>query len=703
MNHRLLVLAIHAATFAAFLPAKAFASDETLETVSVIASQSRFGATKSDTPITESARSISVETAAMLADKGALNLSQATTYMAGVTGETYGFATRGDWVRSRGLDVPRYRDSIQELFGSYNSTRAEVFTMEQVEVLKGPASVLYGQGSPGGIVNYVSKTPKAQSAGELSVSFGNHDRKQLQADFTGALSESGQWLYRVVALARESDSQVDYVDDNTRVLMPSVTYAPTDDSSYTLIGMMQDTDSDTASQFIPIQGTLEPLADGSYLDQDVYVGEPGFNRYNTRANQLTFLMNQTLTDALSLEGTLLWREGEADYHQAWAVFTGAGNSRYLNDLVGVPVATSTTVARSFYQADNTFNQAAADVRLRGDFSTGELSHELMLGVQYQAVTTDANRAYYYGGGALQGDFSLALDLANPVYGNVPDQATMDALYVDQPEQQVKDAGIYLNDYISWHNWRITLGVRQDEVKNDVANSTQTDRATSFGTGLLYAFDNGLSPYVSYAESFNPVIGVDANGDQLNPEESRQYEAGVKYEPEGLPALITLAYFDIEISNLPNPNSLPATAGQQQGISTLKGLELEARARLGEFYVQAALSSLDAKDPNGFALAATPESQAALWVDYQPERIAGLKVGAGVRHVGASISENDSLRYKTPAYTLFDAMLGFQVNHWAFSLNARNLSDEQYLTSCLTRGDCFPGLRRSVVAKASYNF
>ncbi|MFC6755362.1 TonB-dependent receptor domain-containing protein, partial [Halorubrum tibetense] len=160
--------------------------------------------------------------------------------------------------------------------------------------------------------------------------------------------------------------------------------------------------------------------------------------------------------------------------------------------------------------------------------------------------------------------------------------------MDNPEQQVKDLGVYLNDHISFGNWRVTLGVRQDDVRNDVGSSEQTDQATSFGTGLLYHFDNGFAPYISYAESFKPVIGVDTHGDHLKPEQSRQYETGIKYEPESVPALITLAYFDIEISNLPNPNSLPANVAQQQGISTLKGMELEAKARLAGFYVQAAL-------------------------------------------------------------------------------------------------------------------
>ncbi|WP_232366415.1 TonB-dependent receptor plug domain-containing protein [Salinimonas sediminis] len=125
-------------------------SDEELEKIEVTGTRSAFGATKTNVPIVELARSVSIETLSDLKDKGAFNLSQTVTYMAGVAGETYGFATRGDAISSRGLSIPRYRDSIQELFGSYNSTRAEVYTLEQVELLKGPASVLYGQGSPGG-------------------------------------------------------------------------------------------------------------------------------------------------------------------------------------------------------------------------------------------------------------------------------------------------------------------------------------------------------------------------------------------------------------------------------------------------------------------------------------------------------------------------------------------------------------------------
>ncbi|GGW89322.1 TonB-dependent siderophore receptor [Alteromonas halophila] len=697
-----------AITAAIALPANAQsdkdADEKAIEKVEIVGKRSPFGATKTNTPIVELARTLSIETDLDIRTKGALNLSQTATYMAGVTGETYGFATRVDSVSSRGLSIPRYRDSIQELFGSYNSTRAEVYTMEQVELLKGPASVLYGQGSPGGIMNYVSKTPKAGQGSEVMLQYGTFSRAQANVDINGALSEDGSVLGRFVGVYRDADTQVDYVTDDTKVLMPSMTYMPTDNTTLTVIGLFQDTESDTAAQFIPVEGTLEPLSDGSYLpDQNVYAGEPGFNKFDTQSNQVTVLGEHIFNASTSLSFTALWRDGEADYHQAWPTFTGG--SRYLNAYIGQQVVASDTVApRTFYQADNTFNQHAFDVRLMKAFTTGALEHEVLAGAQYQNVDTDANSAYYFGGGALSGDFDYALDLANPQYPGAPEQSVFDAMYNDQPEQTVKDTGLYLSDHISIDNWRFTLGLRHDRVDNDNGSSTQEDSQTSYSAGVLYQLGNGFSPYVSYAESFETVVGVTRTGEQLDPEEARQYEAGLKYEMQAVPGYLTLAYYDIEISNLPNPNSLPAEAAQQQGKSTLSGFELEGRVDLGTVTAQFAASTIDAEDPNGYRLSAQPDSNASLWLTWSPRQVAGLRLGGGVRYVGESVSENATVRYETPDYTLGDIMVGYTLNdNLDLQLNVRNVTDKEYLTSCLARGDCFPGLSRTVNASVTYAF
>ncbi|WP_084419499.1 TonB-dependent siderophore receptor [Henriciella litoralis] len=690
---------------------------ETRQETVIVTGSTPFGATKTSTPIVETARSLSVETDDMFIDKGALNLASALAYVSGVTAEPYGFSTRGDFPQSRGLELPRYRDSIQELFGSYNSTRADTYTIEQIEVLKGPASVLYGQGSPGGIVNYVSKTPRETFGGELVAEVGNFDRYQIAGDVTGPIGgDDSPFAFRLVGLYRDTGTQIDQVDEQTTVFMPSLSWQATPDTKFTLIGLVQDTDSDAAAQFIPVEGTLFPLKDGTYLDTDVYVGEPGFNRYNTESQQVTLLGEHRINDNWMVEGTALWRSGEADYHQAWATFTGAGQSRYLNDILAAQPAlaaaaaaqgltfTDTTVPRSFYQGDNTFDQLAGDIRLRGGFTTGALEHDLLAGVQYQDVETDSDTANLYGGGALAGDFRYVLDLKNPVYGNYPDQSVFDALLTDTPTNKVKDLGLYVSDQISLDKWRFTIGVRADSVENEAGAVTQDDDAISTSFGVLYRFDNGFAPYASYSESFETVVGTDNQGNQLDPQEARQYEAGVKYEPRGLPGLVTVAYYDIEISNLPNPNSLPGTAAQQQGVATLKGFEAEARLQFDDIYLQAAASTVDADDPNGFQLAAIPETQASFWTTWRPSgALEGFKAGVGVRYVGETVSENGTLSYTTPDYTLADLMVGYEWDHWDLALNARNVTDEEYLTGCLTRGDCFPGLRRTVVANLRYKF
>ena len=700
------------------------ATDEELEIITVTGTVSRFGATKSNTPIVETSRSVSIETLEDALEKGSLNLSQMVSYMPGITTERNGFATRVDNISIRGLAAPRYRDSIQEQFGNYNSPRAEIFTFEQVEVLRGPASVLYGQGSPGGIINYVSKTPRTENFGEINAQVGNFERRQLGLDVNRVLTDDASLQGRFVGLYRDSGTQIDEVHDDTLVLMPSLTYNPSEATSFTLIGLLQDSDADTAAQFLPVEGTLNPLPDGSFIDSTVYAGEPGFNKIETESKQVTLLAEHFINDDFTVHGTALWRDGEGDYHQAWPTFNPQLGSRYLNSLLvqqgiipaGVPTGfTDTTVPRTFYQADNRFEQTAFDIRLSGAFTTGAMTHEVLAGAQYQNIETDSNRSNYAGGGVLAGDFRYVLDLANPVYTGAPDQDIFDAIYENRPTNHVEDLGVYVSDQISIGDWRITLGARYDSVDNKTVsdlglaseNSKQSDSELSISGGVLYKFDNGLSPYVNYSESFETVVGLTDAGEQLKPQEAEQIEIGAKYEPTNFPGYFTLAYFEIDITNLPDPNIFPGQQGQQQGESKLKGIEFEGLFQVGEFDFQLAFTDLETEDQDGLQLSSIPDRTASAWATWQPENLLpGFRIGAGVRHVGESVSELNiaPVKFVTPDFTLADLMLGYQVsNNLDLALNVRNLTDKDYQTSCLYRGDCFPGVSRTVVATVSYKF
>jgi iron complex outermembrane receptor protein len=457
-----------------------------------------------------------------------------------------------------------------------------------------------------------------------------------------------------------------------------------------------------------VQGTLSPAPNGRFIEDSFFAGEPGFDRYDTDTDSITLLADHMINSTWSLEVTGRWTEGSADYKQAWPSFIGG--TRYVFNDDG-SLYRDGMVPRTFYDSDASSTQYAMDSRLRAEFATGALDHELMFGAQYQDVTTENDFAYAF---ALGYDFATGgpddelgdrywINLFDPVYGDVPPQELLDQFYSDRPEANTLDRGVYINDQISVGNWRITGGVRYDDVTTDSGTRSQDDTAFSFSAGALYRFDNGLAPYASYAESFEPVVGVDnITGDPFDPQEGRQYEIGLKYEPRGFPGQITMSAFDIEQSNLPSPDSLPGAPSQQEGVAEVRGVEIESIVQLGDFTVEANASRLDTENARGNRFDSVPRDQLSAWFTWRPRSVwRGFTAGAGARYVGESWDGFDDIR--TPGQTLYDLMLGYESGPWLFRLNARNLTDKEYLATCLQRGDCFFGERRTVVGTVGYRF
>ncbi|WP_053980363.1 TonB-dependent siderophore receptor [Marinagarivorans algicola] len=673
---------------------------QTIEEVLVVGELGLYSATKSNTPIMETSRSISIETREQLRDKGVMRLDEAYTYSAGVLGETFGLATRGDWVRVRGLNVPQYQDSLQSLFGNYNNARAEVYTLEQVEILKGPASVLYGKGSPGGIVNIVSKRPQTETQHEMIAEAGSFNHKQVAVDSTGAINKTGTLLYRAVGVYRDSDTQVDFVDDNTVVIAPSLTWQPNDETRISLLANYTKTRSDTAAQFLPLYGTLLPTSNGQSIASDVYLGEPDFNQYDTNTHSLTLIAEHSINETWGLSFTARATDASVDYQQAWHAFLGGERYNYAqfpDDLI----------PRSFYRSEASSKQFAGDLRLSGQLTTGSIEHSLLIGGQYQNVRTEDDSAYAWALGFNSANPTLSdrtywLNPFAPVYGNIPNEATLQTYWVDAPEHQYKDAGLYISDHITWGPWNLNAGVRYDSISANEGTSTQDDHAVSTSVGVLYETAIGLRPYINWAESFEPVIGGNGNTQNpapLNPQEGEQTEIGVKYQPSGRQAYVTLAYFDIEQSNLNDPQALAGAIQQQSGMAKIDGIELESLMLFGDFNWELNLTKLNTVDTNGNTFASVAHKQASTWLGYR--QAAGFKAGVGVRYVGQSFDGADN--HRTPAYTLTDLMLGYSYSQWDFSLNIKNASNKQYYSTCLARGDCFTGKERMAVGRIGYTF
>jgi iron complex outermembrane receptor protein len=643
-------------------------------------------ATKTDTPIIEIPQSISVITADRIRDQGSLTIQDSLRYVAGMRGEAYGLDSRGDFALIRGVAPTIFLDGLQQSVGYYNNTRTDPFTLERVEVIKGPSSMLYGQSSVGGLLNFVSKRPQAEQKNELQLQYGSFDRKQIAFDSTGPLDKDGTLLYRVVAIQRDSQTQVDHTKDNRLVFMPSLTWRPNEQFEWTLMANVQKDDSGTTSSFLPHRGTVLGAPYGE-IGSERFVSEPGFDEYDTEQKALTSQMTWRVDDTWTLRQNLRWQKSKVSYQTmyGWPPVLGADDR---------------TVNRVYYVSKPEVTIWSADHQAESRFDTGPLQHTALLGIDYRHAVTDSRTA---------GGLATPLDLYDPVYGTFdPSGITLS----DVPQQRVAQQGLYVQDQIRLDKWLATLGLRKDWADTRVEEGTrQKDDAVTGRVGLTYLFDNGVAPYISYSESFTPIIGLDNFTQQsYKPLEGEQWELGVKYQPAGSNTLLTAAVFDLREKNRQMPNPANPLSTIQAGEARVKGLELEGLVEMNSNWdlisTYTYLDSEVVKGPTaqqGKRIASVPEHMASLWSQHRFSiaGIPGFSAGAGVRYVGASWDGTDSL--KTPSTTLFDAMLGYAYQDWAFTLNATNLEDETYYTTCLSRGDCFTGNRRTVVATASYSF
>ncbi|MBS4149275.1 TonB-dependent siderophore receptor [Pseudomonadota bacterium DY0742] len=643
-------------------------------------------ATKTDTPIIETPQSISVITADRIRDQGSLTIQDSLRYVSGMRGEAYGFDSRGDFSLVRGVSPTIFLDGLQQSVGSYTNTRTDPFTLERVEVIKGPSSMLYGQSSVGGLLNLVSKRPQAERRNELQLQYGSFDRKQIAFDSTGPLDDDGTLLYRVVAIGRDSQTQVDHTKDNRLVFMPSLTWRPNEQFEWTLMANVQKDDSGTTSSFLPHRGTVLGAPYGE-IGSERFVSEPGFDEYDTEQKALTSQMSWRLDDTWTLRQNLRWQKSKVSYQTmyGWPPVLGA-DDRTVNRVWSVSKP-EVTIWSADHQAESRFD-------------TGALQHTLLMGVDYRHAVTDSRSAR---------GVATPLDLYDPVYGTFdPSGITLS----DVPQQRAVQKGLYVQDQVRLDRWLMTLGLRKDWAETRVEDGNrQKDDAVTGRVGLTYLFDNGVAPYISYSESFTPIIGLNTITQQsYKPLEGEQWELGIKYQPVGSNTLLTAAVFDLREKNRQMPDPANPLSTIQAGEARVKGLELEGLVEVDPNWdLIATYSYLDsevAKGPpaqQGKRIASVPEHMASLWSQHRfsVAGISGFSAGAGVRYVGASWDGTDSL--KTPSTTLFDAMLGYAYQDWSFTLTATNLEDEIYYTTCLSRGDCFTGNRRTVVATASYSF
>lgn len=640
---------------------------------------------KFDAPLAETPQAITVVTSAEFTQRGAQNLQETMRYVAGVNAEAYGNDGRNDYSRIRNIEVPIYLDGLRQTNG-YHSPRTEIYAMDQVEVLKGPGGSLYGAGAIGGLINQTSKRPLFETQGQVTASYGTWNRKQFGLDVTGALNEANTLAGRLVVLARDSDTQTDYVPDDRFLVSPSLTWKPTDQTDITLIGLYQKDKRGSVSTFPPYALTLfaEP---GKRLPTDRFLGEPSFEKYDTETKSLTLLLEHRFSDALTFRSRTRYLEAEVDYQSIYPQIIDPAQPFIEPERRLLP--------RYIWAIYPRMQNVGTDNHVQLKFDTGPIRHSVMAGVDYIWFKQKSR--------GLFGE-TTPIDPYAPVYGDyvIPDG------YVNPTERQ-EQLGLYIQDHLEiGDRLSFILGVRRDRAEAKIEGADdQVDKETTYRAAALLKLDHGFTPYVSYTESFLPQAGMTFAGEPFEPTKGKQWEIGLKWTPAP-DALITLAAYKITERNRLTADPVNPNFSVQTGEAELKGIELEGAFRLAGFDINAAgnIADTEVTESNnpaelGRPLEGAAEKQAAVFVSraFQVADETTLRLGGGVRYIGETWSGD----IRTPGYTLADLYAAVDWRDWVFQLNANNVTDKVYYSTCLARGDCFLGVRRTVNFSVTRSF
>ena len=654
-------------------------------------------AMKTDTSLLETPQSVSVISRENHDARGVETIVESLQYTAGVATQTGGNDPRFDFFRIRGFDAGNYRDGLRDnSSGTFAVFRNEPYGAQRVDVVKGPSSVLYGQNAPGGLVDIISKRPTREAFGEVVGLVGSADRLQGAFDVGGPVSKDkdNTLFYRLTGVLRDSDAQIakfsDKVKDDRVYIAPAVTWQPNANTTLTLLSDYQ---HDLTGNAFPVSvATLRGAAVGSITALPIFLGDPSFNKFEQDQYRIGYQFEHRFSDDLIVRSKARFGHVDVDY-------------RYLT-FAGNPLNTQTSYPRISRQVLENSDSFSLDNHLIAKMWTGPLQHTVLVGTDYQSFGLDTLQ---FGGTA------PPISRITPVYGQSIATPTTRIASTDQSTSQV---GVYLQDQIKWQHWILTVGGRFDSADQTTLNRlTATPQSTDDSAftkrfGLAYEFANGFVPYVSYSESFLPTTGTDFSGGAFKPTTSKQYEGGVKFQPNRN-VLVTMAAFDLTQKNALTPD--PAFGRQgfsvQTGAINSRGFEFEMLAKLlpglnviGTYTVQDVTITESNNGDVGNAPLQVPKILASGFADYTFESgpLTGFGFGAGVRYNGQSLAEKTGTIIN-PDYTVFDAGIHYRMEKGVnLALNVKNIADKDTYT-CTTTGGCYYISPRIVTATASYRW
>ncbi|WP_457587535.1 TonB-dependent siderophore receptor [Ensifer canadensis] len=664
---------------------------------------------KSARPISEIPQSVSVIGREELDDRGVVNkIDEALRYTPGVTTEPFGVDADTDWYYIRGFDAAQtgvFLDGLSLFSFGFGGFQIDPFMLERVEVLKGPASVLYGGANPGGIISLISKRPRDEPLYYTEIGINSDGNAFTGFDVNDKLTDDGTIRYRVTGKVSGGDTYTDFSNDLRGLIVPQITYAPDDATSLTVYGVLQGLDQvHVGNGFLPYVGTVVDAPFGK-IDRDAFFGEPDLDEGTYVQQMVGYEFKHEFEGGWQFSQNL--RYGHLYKHENGPYPYGYYDPSLPFPSSTVPATPDNLLYRLGFEATSKVDTFAVDNRVEGEFETGALDHTLLVGLDYKYYRLDHVQA---------SSPATPISATDPIYG-APQPAN--ATYINQVVTQ-QQLGVYAQDQIRFGNgWLVTLNGRYDYVDTNTRNGptfwaptqdntfSYNEGAFSGRAGLAYEFDNGVTPYVSVATFFNPIVAVTATGN-TKPQEGEQFEVGLKYEPTFFDGVLTASLYQLTKRNALVTNPLTSISTQTGEVRS-RGIELEGKANINEDWkLIAGVDFIDlevTEDANPALVGTTPylvpNAQASLWLDYTVPSgaLEGISLGAGVRYQGESWADAENTR-KVHSAALVDAAIRYEKNDWAASLNVSNLFDKEYVKGCQGLSVCGYGESRTFTLKLS---
>ncbi|WCM28776.1 TonB-dependent siderophore receptor [Sphingomonas sp. QA11] len=726
------------------------ASAETIVVTGVREKQAGAG-TKTDTPLMATPQSITVIDSEELVRRNALSINQALSYVAGVSpNQRGGMVTRYDQLILRGFAPGVYLDGMRLIAGPYSTPQIDFNRIDHIDVVKGPASVLYGNSTPGGLVNLTSKTPEATASGRFELQAGNYNTWRATGDVNQPLDADGRILARIVGGWQKGDGLTSGTFAERWHVSPMLTFAPDPATSLTIIATYQRSPSGGGYSGVAAYGSVLPNPKGE-LPRDINTGDPGYERYDHRAKSIAALFRHDFNEHLSFRSNARFQNNRLSYRQLYiAGFATTGTGTARNTDFG-------TIIRGGGGADEDFDTLTLDNSLNAKFATGSIKHNVLVGIDYQHIAGENVQQFNTGVSANPLTSIPNLNLFAPVYGGVLpsfDLTQLSSAYVNTYGKR-DQVGVYIQDQIAIGRLQLIASGRYDWYdqttlnKRNNAVTALSQTAFTMRLGALYELPFGVSPYFSYSESFEPQAGTTYLGVPFDPVTGRQYEAGIKYQPAGTHAIFTLSAYDLKRQNVPvgdpraGTGGIPTNAQIQIGEVRVRGVEVEGRGEVVPgFDVVAALTYTDAIITQGTPAIAptatntgtptttgtrqlgTPKWLGSTFLSYDFGKsgkiagpLAGLTLGAGARYVdGSDGTTNYAVingvtafeRFTTRSFVLVDALIGYDLGRASPSLrgvslavNAANLLDKRHVSACPFSNSCYFGAARTVMGSVRY--